>query len=181
MPSMIPAARDDTLRKGFQRIQENNRSAFEHAGAQQPKRVPSNAHAAHGGGHHMAAHSQQKPVNMSPGYRQGGGYPMSKESPREHVKMRQPDPRMGGPRITSAHPNDNRRPSRPMSHHQAVSLDCCGKQQSLPASDAARTLATPPHARPAESPSSASSCGAGELRPQTTGESTPVRAGCLSS
>ncbi|KAH7728303.1 CRE-MIG-15 protein [Aphelenchoides avenae] len=121
MPSMIPAARDDTLRKGFQRIQENNRSAFEHPGAQQPKRVPSNSHAAHASGHasHIA-HSPQKPVNMSPGYRHGAGYPIGKESPREHVKMRQQDPRINGPRITSGHPGDHRRPSRPMSHHQAM-------------------------------------------------------------
>ncbi|EYB92546.1 hypothetical protein Y032_0192g1338 [Ancylostoma ceylanicum] len=38
--SMVPA--DNTLRKGFQRIQEASRGAFEHAGAQQLKRIVPN-------------------------------------------------------------------------------------------------------------------------------------------
>lgn len=38
--SMVPV--DITLRKGFQRIQEASRNAFEHAGAQQLKRIAPN-------------------------------------------------------------------------------------------------------------------------------------------
>uniref|UniRef100_A0A915EJ97 non-specific serine/threonine protein kinase n=1 Tax=Ditylenchus dipsaci TaxID=166011 RepID=A0A915EJ97_9BILA len=116
-PSLVQAVRDDTLRKGFQRIQENNRSAFEHAGAQQLKRVPT----AGGNGHHQQHRSQNQrqsgqspahaPVNgaqkhqqMSSSNAAGGaaayrpGYPLSKEpsSRNPNVKLRhqQNDPRI---------------------------------------------------------------------------------------
>jgi serine/threonine protein kinase len=117
VPSMIPATHDDTLRKGFQRIQESNRNAFEHAGAQQLKRIPNNGHPPQMGGH-VSAHSPQK-GGTPQGYRPA--YPLGKEPPREQqVKLRQADPRVAGPRVTSGHPMENRRPSRPMSHHQAL-------------------------------------------------------------
>uniref|UniRef100_A0A914D7P0 Uncharacterized protein n=1 Tax=Acrobeloides nanus TaxID=290746 RepID=A0A914D7P0_9BILA len=124
-PSILQAVKDDTLRKGFQRIQENHRNAFEHAGAQQLKRIP---HHPAGHSHHHVPHvNGGHSPNPKPGYRPG--YPIGKESPREreHVKMRHAEPRLAASPSISVHsrlppqqPMEQRRSSRPVSHHQAV-------------------------------------------------------------
>lgn len=64
---------DDTLRKGFQRIQENSR-AFEQAGAQQLKRIPN-----------QNAAANHVPINIQP--TRSSAYPI-KESSKDPVKMR---------------------------------------------------------------------------------------------
>jgi hypothetical protein len=132
---MVKSSRDDTIRKEFQRIQESNRNAFEHSGQQQLKRMPNGQQAASRPSphhqHHGSAFNDYNKQQMSmaqPGYRASAAYPISKESPREHVKMRH-DPRLGQqPRIgvagmPAAEYRDQRRHSRPISHHQAVVLD----------------------------------------------------------
>uniref|UniRef100_A0A914YR29 Uncharacterized protein n=1 Tax=Panagrolaimus superbus TaxID=310955 RepID=A0A914YR29_9BILA len=65
---------DDTLRQGFQRIQQNSR-AFEQAGAQPLQRVP-NQNANH------------VPINIQPARSGGGAYPIKESSSRDPVKMR---------------------------------------------------------------------------------------------
>jgi serine/threonine protein kinase len=67
---------DDTLRQGFQRIQQNSR-AFEQAGAQPLQRVPNQNAANH------------VPINIQP-TRTGGAYPIKESgaSSRDPVKMR---------------------------------------------------------------------------------------------
>ncbi|KAI6205164.1 hypothetical protein M3Y94_00761500 [Aphelenchoides besseyi] len=119
--NMIQSANDDTLRKGFQRIQEANRNAFEQPGVQQLKRVPNGSPAAHNKSNHQQ-------MNLGPvGYRgsAASGYPIggAKEIQRDPVKMRHdsrlgPQPRIGAAGIPLA---EYRRHSRPVSHHQAVS------------------------------------------------------------
>lgn len=131
---MAKSSRDDTLRKGFQRIQESNRNAFEHSGQQQLKRMPNGQQVAPF--HNPSPHSSVfNDYNKQPQMSSGGGiaqagyrasaYPINKDSPREHVKMRH-DPRLGQqPRIGIAGvpaAADYRRHSRPISHHQAVGL-----------------------------------------------------------
>ncbi|XGW21730.1 hypothetical protein V3C99_004585 [Haemonchus contortus] len=100
-PSMIPA--DNTLRKGFQRIQEASRGAFEHADAQHPKRrVP----------------NHDRPTTANPIH-------YDRRNREEQVKMRAqaaiPRSVAGNIRI------DPERRQRPSSHHQR------SPQQSHPA------------------------------------------------
>ncbi|CAI4232627.1 unnamed protein product [Auanema sp. JU1783] len=96
--SMIPM--DNTLRKGFQRLQENNLGAFEQAGAQQVKRVSN---------HNVS----QRPPNGSPhtpGYRYGA----DGRNREQEVKLRA-QAAVGRP---SDHRQDRDRRQRPLSHHQ---------------------------------------------------------------
>lgn len=109
---------DDTLRKGFQRIQESNRNAFEHAGAQPLKRVAAaptdkqrHAHSKSGESPH------RKPSSGNSGgvyHRSAAPYSAQQSDP---VKMRGPNSQnsRGGPivsQLSSA--------ARPLSHHQAM-------------------------------------------------------------
>ncbi|KAI6173699.1 Serine/threonine-protein kinase mig-15 [Aphelenchoides besseyi] len=118
---VVQSTNDDTLRNGFQRIQEANRNAFEQPGVQQLKRVPNGSPAAHNKSNHQQ-------MNLGPvGYRgsAASGYPIggAKEMQRDPVKMRHdsrlgPQLRIGAAGIPLA---EYRRHSRPVSHHQAVS------------------------------------------------------------
>ncbi|KAK6033494.1 kinase domain protein [Ostertagia ostertagi] len=105
--SMIPA--DNTLRKGFQRIQEASRGAFEHAGAQQLKRIVPN---------------HDRPPTASP-HHNVYRYCADGRDREEQVKMRAQAavtrPIVGDVR------RDAERRQRPVSHHQR------SPQQSHPA------------------------------------------------
>lgn len=121
-PSMIPLAQDDTLRKGFQRLQQENG----HNGPQPLKRIASQPTAA-------AVHLQkisQSGIIPQPVYRAAGFSPGDFRAPageRDHVKMRQAVmPPSGGGGGQQRYQQDQqqqqqRRASRPVSHHQAVS------------------------------------------------------------
>lgn len=112
-PSMIPA--DNTLRKGFQRIQESNRGAFEQAGAQHPKRLAS-----------QPPPPQQRPPSGSPhhaGYRYG---PDSRAREQE-VKLRAQAAVARPLDVSRQDRSDRDRRQRPLSHHQR------SPQQSHPA------------------------------------------------
>ncbi|TKR81037.1 hypothetical protein L596_014981 [Steinernema carpocapsae] len=127
--SMIQVPHDNTLRKGFQRIQESNRNAFEQAGVQQLKRLPaSSSSAAH---HHRGSasgnagspyHNNHHPIKSSSNtpndrYRQSAsGYPISSAlDDHSAVKMRQAESQR---MAAAARYHDQRRSARPLSHHQ---------------------------------------------------------------
>uniref|UniRef100_A0A7E4VN09 non-specific serine/threonine protein kinase n=1 Tax=Panagrellus redivivus TaxID=6233 RepID=A0A7E4VN09_PANRE len=104
---------DDTLRKGFQRIQEASR-AFDHPGAQQLKRVPNtNGTPANG--------TRAVPIQAP---RTGGAYPM-KPLP-DPIKMRHaqvpagPSTRIGAMGSPQGDHRSRQQGSRPVSHHQAM-------------------------------------------------------------
>ncbi|PAV72782.1 hypothetical protein WR25_15289 [Diploscapter pachys] len=115
-PSMIPA--DNTLRKGFQRIQENNRGAFEQAGAQQPRRVAPQMHRSPGMGGPSGA--------MSPpsGAMHGGAYNRYMVDPKreEEVKMRAAQAAQRRPQDRRQRPNSHHQKSPPQSHPAAPHL-----------------------------------------------------------
>ncbi|KAK0404533.1 hypothetical protein QR680_017496 [Steinernema hermaphroditum] len=123
-PSMIPVPHDNTLRKGFQRIQESNRNAFEQAGVQQLKRVPTSSGAAphhHRGAAGSPFHNHHmKPSANAPNerYRQSaGGYPLGGLDDHSAVKLRQSVESQRMAAATRYH-DQQRRSARPLSHHQ---------------------------------------------------------------
>ncbi|VDL72129.1 unnamed protein product [Nippostrongylus brasiliensis] len=106
--SMIPV--DNTLRKGFQRIQEASRGAFEHAGAQQLKRIVPN---------------HDRPPTASP-HHHAFRYGADGRSREEQVKMRA-QAAVTRPIAGGDVRRDAERRQRPISHHQR------SPQQSHPA------------------------------------------------
>ncbi|KAJ1369851.1 Serine/threonine-protein kinase mig-15 [Parelaphostrongylus tenuis] len=106
--SMIPV--DNTLRKGFQRIQEASRGAFEHAGAQQLKRIVPN---------------HDRPPTASP-HHHAYRYGADGRSREEAVKMRA-QAAVTRPIGSNDVRRDSERRQRPVSHHQR------SPQQSHPA------------------------------------------------
>uniref|UniRef100_A0A915A6G7 non-specific serine/threonine protein kinase n=1 Tax=Parascaris univalens TaxID=6257 RepID=A0A915A6G7_PARUN len=143
MASIMQPGHENTLRKGFQRLQENNRNMFEHSPGGQPprQRIAAGGPLAlsSSGHHHHSSHQQQlKHPSSSQSYHR----PMN-DSPREHVKLRQQqvDPRMA---LNSSGPHQryvgeqSRRSQRPLSHHQSRGISphhgaIIGPQQNHPA------------------------------------------------
>ncbi|VDK61948.1 unnamed protein product [Anisakis simplex] len=138
MASVMQSGHENTLRKGFQRLQENNK--FDQVQAQQQasskQRISvSNANplsmqqsAAMPSSHHHHHHHSPQQIKHPPSsqqfHRPPFGLGASESSPRDHVKMRQQqvDPRMALNNGVSPHqryaPEQNRRSQRPLSHHQ---------------------------------------------------------------
>ncbi|CAJ0584242.1 unnamed protein product, partial [Mesorhabditis spiculigera] len=99
--SMIPA--DDTLRKGFQRLQENGRGVFEQPGAPQLKRISNQPRA--GASPSQRPHQPHKPYLYAPDARER----------EQAVKMRAQAAAQQRP---SGNGEARDRRSRPISHHQ---------------------------------------------------------------
>ncbi|VDN03074.1 unnamed protein product [Thelazia callipaeda] len=121
LAGVVQPVQDSTLRKGFQRLQENNKNMFEHSPSQPirqrsalvgPVVLPS-------GQHHISQHQQKHPSNSQAYHRN----PTFIDEPsREHVKLRQQqvDPRLALNGLShQRHGDHNRRSQRPFSHHQA--------------------------------------------------------------
>ncbi|CAD5233936.1 unnamed protein product [Bursaphelenchus xylophilus] len=112
LANMSQSAYGDTLRRGFQRIQESNLNAFEHAGPQQLNRVRN------GGSQpqqQQRAYRQQQP---QPQFRH---QQIGNQSPREReIRMRNHDSRLGPPQrigVAGQPAPDYRRQSRPHSQY----------------------------------------------------------------
>uniref|UniRef100_A0A183UT93 non-specific serine/threonine protein kinase n=1 Tax=Toxocara canis TaxID=6265 RepID=A0A183UT93_TOXCA len=129
MASIMQSGHENTLRKGFQRLQENNKNMFEHSPGGQPgrQRIQTGGPLAlsSSGHHHHSPHQQQlKHPSTSQSYHRPTFGLAANDSPREHVKLRQQqvDPRMAlnnsGPHQRYAG-EQSRRSQRPLSHHQA--------------------------------------------------------------
>ncbi|VDM74502.1 unnamed protein product [Strongylus vulgaris] len=102
--SMIPV--DNTLRKGFQRIQEASRGAFEYAGAQQLKRITTN----------LPGH--ERPPTGSP-HHHVFRYGADGRSREEAVKIRA-QAAVNRPVAGSDRRREAERRQRPASHHQVT-------------------------------------------------------------
>uniref|UniRef100_A0A915A886 non-specific serine/threonine protein kinase n=2 Tax=Parascaris univalens TaxID=6257 RepID=A0A915A886_PARUN len=148
MASIMQPGHENTLRKGFQRLQENNRNMFEHSPGGQPprQRIAAGGPLAlsSSGHHHHSSHQQQlKHPSSSQSYHRPTFGLAVNDSPREHVKLRQQqvDPRMA---LNSSGPHQryvgeqSRRSQRPLSHHQSRGISphhgaIIGPQQNHPA------------------------------------------------
>uniref|UniRef100_F1KTH6 non-specific serine/threonine protein kinase n=1 Tax=Ascaris suum TaxID=6253 RepID=F1KTH6_ASCSU len=148
MASIMQPGHENTLRKGFQRLQENNRNMFEHSPGGQPPRQRVSAGGplalSSSGHHHHPSHQQQlKHPSTSQSYHRPTFGLAANDSPREHVKLRQQqvDPRMAL-NSSGAHQRyvgeQSRRSQRPLSHHQSRGISphhgaIIGPQQNHPA------------------------------------------------
>lgn len=148
MASIMQPGHENTLRKGFQRLQENNRNMFEHSPGGQPPRQRVSAGGplalSSSGHHHHSSHQQQlKHPSTSQSYHRPTFGLAANDSPREHVKLRQQqvDPRMAL-NSSGAHQRyvgeQSRRSQRPLSHHQSRGISphhgaIIGPQQNHPA------------------------------------------------
>uniref|UniRef100_A0A5S6PV73 non-specific serine/threonine protein kinase n=2 Tax=Brugia malayi TaxID=6279 RepID=A0A5S6PV73_BRUMA len=122
LAGVVQSTQDNTLRKGFQRLQENNKNMFEHSPSQPirqrsalagPIVLPSGQH------HHISQHQQKHPSTSQALQRNPR---FGADDSREHVKLRQQqvDPRMALNGLGhQRHGDHNRRSQRPLSHHQA--------------------------------------------------------------
>lgn len=181
LANMLQSAHGDTLRRGFQRIQESNLNAFEHAGAQQlthvrngaPALGPAPQQAQHRG--YSSRQQQPQPAHAAGQYgRPGAQQPQASaaavglnESPRERVRLRAdarlgPQPRIGVAGQPAA--AQYRRHSRPVSHHQGVSVGRALPNNQCSAS--ARPLAPAPARHGA--PGGAAPGRAGQQRPEAS-------------
>uniref|UniRef100_A0A1I8E8F6 non-specific serine/threonine protein kinase n=1 Tax=Wuchereria bancrofti TaxID=6293 RepID=A0A1I8E8F6_WUCBA len=122
LAGVVQSTQDNTLRKGFQRLQENNKNMFEHSPSQPirqrsalagPIVLPSGQH------HHISQHQQKHP-STSQAFQRNPKF--GADDSREHVKLRQQqvDPRMALNGLGHQRHGDHiRRSQRPLSHHQA--------------------------------------------------------------
>ncbi|VDN18594.1 unnamed protein product [Gongylonema pulchrum] len=128
------ATHDSTLRKGFQRLQENNKNMFEHSPTQPvrqrsalagpvilPSKLATHDSTLRKGFQRLQENNKNMFKSSSSIYRGVLGFGVD-ESPREHVKLRQQkvDPRLvlNNGLGHQHHADYNRRSQRPLSHHQ---------------------------------------------------------------
>uniref|UniRef100_A0A1I8ERI9 Protein kinase domain-containing protein n=1 Tax=Wuchereria bancrofti TaxID=6293 RepID=A0A1I8ERI9_WUCBA len=118
LAGVVQSTQDNTLRKGFQRLQENNKNMFEHSPSQPIRQRSALAGpiVLQSGQHHS---SQQKHPSTSQAFQRN--FRFGADDSREHVKLRQQqvDPHMALNGLGhQRHGDHNRRSQRPLSHHQ---------------------------------------------------------------